>query len=142
MNADKVYASYLGGGFEETEHFLTKLKVCLLEGGGDMNNYSDNFTDADSSNAINEAVGSGDESDISNLLASRSNSSSSSLHSFVREDESLLPENHGLSNSEVTKIIIDEIAGIDMSNINDCIDTLSVESYNDDEDKLYTKTTI
>lgn len=138
MNADKVYASYLGGGFEETEHFLTKLKVCLLEGGG-MDNYSDNFTDADSSNVINDAIGD-DKSDLDNMLASRSNSSSS-LHSFAIEDESLFPENHGLSNSEVTKIIIDEIAGIDMSDINDCVDTLSVESY-DDGDKLYTKTTI
>lgn len=138
MNADKVYASYLGGGFEETEHFLTKLKVCLLEGGG-MDNYSDNFTDADSSNIINDAIDD-DKSDLDKMLASRSNSSSS-LDSFAIENESLFPENHGLSNNEVTKIIIDEIAGIDMSDINDCIDTLSVESY-DDGDKLYTKTTI
>lgn len=135
MNADKVYASYLGGGFEETEHFLTKLKVCLLEGGG-MDNYSDNFTDEDSSNSSGD-----NKNDLDNMLASRSNSSSS-LHSFVKEDESLFPENHGLSNSEITKIVIDEIAGIDMSDINNCIDTLSVDSYNNDEDKLYTKTII
>ena len=121
MNADKVYASYLGGNDEEPIHFIHALKVYLIEGGD-----SDNFTDASSADI--SFVNSSDSqsvSDINDVLESES-----SMSNFATEEQD---ENF------VERKDIDEI---DLNNI-DCFlgagddDNSSVTS-----EPLYNKTTI
>ena len=126
MNADKVYASYLGGNVEEPIHFIEKLKVYLIEGGD-----SDNFTDASSADI--SFVNSSDSrsvSDINDVLESRS---SSSMSNFVAEE----PE-------EPDEIFVDHDDGVNLNTI-DCFlgdgdgsDNASVKP----NEPLYNKTTI
>jgi len=126
MNADKVYASYLGGNDEEPIHFIHALKVYLIEGGD-----SDNFTDASSADI--SFVNSSDSqsvSDINDVLESGSSRSNSSMSNFAAEE----PDENFVERKDINEIDLNSIdcflgAGDD--------DNSSVTS-----EPLYNKTTI